>query len=370
MRQWLLEKSSDKLSRKAELGLCLLAIAPILICFILIALSKRGLLQSPDSEFYLFIADHFLRTGEFRTPGGNPVLHWPPGYVFALILQSWWNGYVFILHGGLLITLQVLSLRLAKRYLNNSLLFVFAALIGFSTLHLMIGSYIWSELFFTVFLLGAIIQLLKFQEDSSRKHLWYFTGLLGVALITRNAGLFFVPGMLWFVWSNKKEHRWILLGAISLACIGPIAWNTHRIVIMDNLGIPGELIPTFSPVRNFILTFSEIGYNFIPRHIPDYLVAILSSGVFFFAVAKQNLKSGLIPLVVISYLVFWIIIPAHPDNIGRFIAPIFGLILILIVGILDHPIFENKWVKYSTIIYLVCFSMFRMISNLVTWAGL
>jgi len=331
--------------------------------------TSDGMQQSPDSKFYLYIAEHLVETGQFRAPGGKAITYWPPIYILALTPVALFTAYPFYLHLCLLVLHQLLLLKLAKKYLDGTELLLFSALSGCSTLTLMVSVYVWSELLFMIFLLLAVLNIEKWKEGFDWKDLILFTLTLSAAVLTRNAGIFMcIPLGLYALIHFKNPFRWQLAVAVSFAVLSNFIWNWGRRIFSEKSHVFTELMPTWSPLKNLYLTFGEMGYNFLPRFIPDWLVAIMTF-MGLVILLRRYFKKNIMLTLAMGYLVFWIIIPADAADIGRFIAPVWSFVLLSLVMLLqEYRSILPKAVFWLSATYILVFSIIRITINAMTWA--
>ena len=343
----------------------LLSVIPSLSFFFLIGWD--GLLLTNDSELYLVIANQILENQQIYGRSGRPVIYWPPGYPIFLIPQLLWENYLFVSHAILLLSTQMVCSKIAFCYLGGTKK-VFLLMMGFSTLILMISVFIWSELLFTCCLLFAIWKFNKYFEFKKNTDLLLGAGFLTIALLTRNAGLFIIPGLLAYgILNLSKKNRKKTILAITAACISILSWNIHKIIWLGNNQILTELIPYFDPIRNLNLIFSEIGYNFFPRLIPSWIISLITLT---FLITYSKFRSGgeLYSYILFSYLLFWVFIPANEHDMARFIAPLYPIILLILILGIQRLFRHQPKLQLLTFIYLVSFSMIKIYFNLTLWA--
>ncbi len=347
---------------------------PISVFYIIC--TYNGNLHSPDSEFYLFISNHLLETGTLSTPGGNPVIYWPPLYILAIIPDSFVPNYILGFHLALLVTHQLLWINIFSLYLRDSTRLIFYSIIlGLNTLTLMVAIYIWSEIFFMVLFAVFILLLLKYADQRRNIQLIGAGFSLFLCLLTRNAGVFFLPGLMIFGLISLEKSVWPkFLIMFVLAASGNFFWNVHRIFILDHPEALTNLIPKISILRNINLTLSEIGYNFLPRQFPNWSVSILIAALLIMIVARRMTfltDSSLLVLVLLSYLLFWFIIPSDFDNMGRFLAPVSPIFMIIILegGYNLLKTRANRFFFSFVGYYLLLYSLLRMAKNTLVWIG-
>jgi hypothetical protein len=351
----------------------IVAILPIL-CFYLLC-CWDGNLRSPDSESYLQYAKNLLISGKLLNDSGEALIYWPPLFIYILIPAVKFPIYTVLLNLSLLIYHQFIWIKIGARYLKESKsLFFFSVLLGLNTLILMVAVYIWSELLFMALLGTTVFALLQFKEKSEYRYLIAFSASLGAALLTRNAGVFLLPGFFvtgFLIFQNKKKwHFWMALGT---AVSGNFIWNMNQIFILNHQSVMRELLPDSSLLNNTVLTLSEIGYNFWPRLVLDWVSAGLIFSGLIVIISKVKWHGEGLPLwILLPYILIWFIIPAHPDDIGRLLAPMSPFLLILIYqqisDFLKKP--PLKLIFYSISYYLIVISLLRIISNTITWSNI
>ncbi len=356
----------------------LLAIGPVTIFYFLCCI-ESGNLISPDSIYYINIAENVANYGQYIGPGGKAIIYWPPLYSLILIPSLFFTSYTFLLQLVLLITHQVIWVTIVKKMFSKALNVQFTlAILGLNTLILMCSVYVWSELLFMVFMSLAVYFSLTFIHTQKKVTLIGVGGSLMLALLTRNAGVFFIPGFLVFgFFAFRKTIRLNYLVAVLFGASGNLLWNVHRIFLLEHLHVFQELVPYFSLSQNFLFTMEEIMANFFPRSFvlhPWFLLLTVASLILLIYKNFPQLseKEILLGLIILSSLVFWFIIPAEKDNLGRFLAPIFPLFLILLQTHLKRVFANNRSRRVLIFIniYLVVFSLVRIVSNAENWSSL
>jgi hypothetical protein len=339
--------------------------------------THHGNLHSPDSELYLLFAKNLIETGKLIDPYGNPLIAWPPVYILALTPTTLIPSFVFWLHFILLILHQLIWLKIYEWvFKQQETLFIPSLLLGLNTLVLMTAVYVWSEMLFMVLFSFALLCLLRFQHHAKKKWLVLFGLSLFISLLTRNAGVFFLPALIGYGWFQiPRKNRILYFSVLFLAASGNLFWNIHKIFLLENQSLLADLLPELSLIRNLQLVGSELTYNFIPGFIPAWIAALLFF-LFLLFYTKTNFERlrhfPLLFWVFMSYVLFWIVIPASKDDMGRLLTPIIPIYIALVFGQMqDFRVkIKESYIFYGISYYLILFSLIRIIRNTLLWSSI
>lgn len=353
----------------------IVAILPIVLFYLFCCWD--GNLHSPDSEGYLDFAKNLWNHGLLQDSSGQPMIYWPPLFVVFLLPAVGFPKYVILLNLFLLIYHQYIWVKIGKRLLGSAPgLIFYATLLGLNTMILMVAVYVWSELLFMVFFGTAVFCLLQYQQQLQLKYLIAFGLSLGAGLLTRNAGVFLLPGFFiaGFYLFKEKSLKWYFI-VLVIASLGNVIWNVHQLFVLGYQSALQELIPQLNIQKSMILTFSELGYFFWPGFARDWFAALLGLTGFLFAILRfgNQQKECYFPVLIFtSYMLFWFVIPASRDDLGRLLAPIMPAFLLLfysrIGDFLKKP--PMKLIFYSISYYLIVISLLRIIRNTITWSNI
>jgi 4-amino-4-deoxy-L-arabinose transferase-like glycosyltransferase len=232
---------------------------------------------SPDSVTYLQTAKSLL-AGQGYMTYGNPMTHFPPLYSTMLAL------------GGL-IPIKLISVsRLVQSAIFALNLIVFcyavwiassrnffaasaAGLLFITAMNIVrIHSYVWSEgLFFFLGMSGYIL-LAYYLENNRRWLLFIASALVGLAILTRYAGLAFLPPVLLLILFRRGyslRHKLPELGMALLIAILPVAiWMLRNMLIADTA--TNRTLVFHMIKKSRMVQFSQtVTQFFVPWKIPS-----------------------------------------------------------------------------------------------------
>jgi hypothetical protein len=299
----------------------------------------HGNKMSSDSEWYLSIAKNISKKGELVGPKGVEIIYWPPLYPLILSLGS--NNlfdFIRVLHLVVFLGSTLTWLSIAREFLSFSALKVYAFFLCLSTPLLMIHVFIWSEAFFLFFLSGYLFFLLKYLNGNGYLSLLVSSIFCFFMILQRNAGFFIaLPVTACLIILTCCSYRNFLNYVVhfTIGVSGGALWNYKKLIKENNEHVIGELLPYFSLKRNFFLVFKEIYLLFAPNILTTLFSIILSILMLTVLVLlwkkTRNSFIRVISVLLSFYLFTWIIIPAHVDNISRFIAIILPLLYLVII---------------------------------------
>jgi hypothetical protein len=154
-------------------------------------------------------------------------------------------------------------------------------------------------------------------------------------------------------------------------------WNIHQIIIESRLYMVAELVPFFTPLKNFKLLTNEIGEVFYPSLFFYPLSLFLTTGIFFYS-SFLIFKSGnilylkILYLSALLYLSIWIVIPGDPSNMSRFISVVTPILLLAFVEafyIAWQKFSLPNYLKYIFISLLILYASTRDVNNALLWGG-
>ena len=196
-------------------------------------------------------------------------------------------------------------------------------------------------------------------------------------LMLRNAGIFFIPGALfWILFQKDKKlaNKLSFMLLLLVMCSGFISWNVYRLIILSNTNVISELLPVFTPGRNLGIITHEIGSYFVPDigFYLSYLVgAGIISGVIYGAVKSTGKSLGIAYFMILTYIFTFLIIPPAPSDISRYLAPVIPIIFIALAGFWSNVLADKKlhpWLVNMIVLSVYFYFIVRIIKNISVWA--
>ncbi len=255
---------------------CCLATGAVLYAYA----THNGLGITHDSRHYLAAARSLLHDGTLRNADGTAYTNWPPLYPVLLALARAELRHIRI--GQVLVFLGILFLahRLAVRNIRQPGLRVFfMGSVVFSTPLLLTSVFVWSEGFFVLLTLAALICFRHYQSSERAAHFWWLIIFGNLLCLQRLTGTFFVFGFAVLVFiQGKSLKKAILYSVFSLA--GTAAW-LFRNTFLEHSPAFRQNILVISPLQSFIGYTEAFGDWFVPVSAPFALK--LAVGVLWFS---------------------------------------------------------------------------------------
>ncbi len=237
-----------------------------------------------------------------------------------------------------------------------------------------------SELLFFVFFSLVILVVKKYISTGNVN--WMLLSIIPafLMLIQRNAGIFLISAFYFsiIVLKSVPLKQLKIIGISYLLSIsGFLVWNVQRILIEDRTYIIGELLPYFTPAKNYMLTVNEIGGILYPSLLLFsfsifFTTAILVMLGYYIFKLVDSLFLKILFLSALLYLSIWIIIPGDPSEMGRFISVVTPILLLSIVKGLSFGFEKMKfhiYFKYLIVSIIILYSVFRVTNNSLLWGG-
>jgi len=336
--------------------------------------TSLGIGLSEDSLIYLDSAESFLEgqglSYELETGQRNPLIIFPPGYPFLIILAGMlhipaavaarWFGSLFM--GGTALLIALIIRRATGRTglsILGSLLFVTSADMLF------IHSMAWSESPFLFYFLLVILLLDLYFEQGNRMILLAASCAMGAAFITRYAGVILLATAALVILFRKGELFWrrikdcFLFGLIS--CIPVLLWGIRNRSITGNMTDREEVFHLIR-ARNILPALETIQQWFIPHDAYklgffQYVLLILISGSAVLWIIRIQHGAGkktsdstdrsdsMIPVftggficIYVIFLIFWVsFFDADPQISFRYLAPVY-ICTIIFLSWLAHNV--------------------------------
>lgn len=349
--------------------------------------TREGNRNGQDSRLYKGAAANMYHHHKLLDADGDPLIYHAPLYPLLLSVGvPMLPVFIWLLHLGSGLGILCCWTGIGQHYLRKeAFLWFFGALLSLSVPILMIAVLVWSEVVFLLLLSVHFYLLNRFLLDQREKWL-YLAGLAGfLVLLQRNAGIFLFAGTLLglFLLYRQYPSQYRLTALFWFSCIslaGSGAWNMHQILLNGNGHVVLELLPQFTPMRNFKLVFGELGTNFLPGiswiHLritaSALLLALIGHGVL-----KDKRRKPLLTLllsVLGVYLLTWVLIPAYDNNISRFMSVVLPLFYFLLVYTVQRiwgglPRLARVLITSSAAAVLL-YNAVRSITNALNWGNL
>lgn len=342
-----------------------------------------GMNMTDDSKLYIKVAEQIYQNGFISIWKNEHLVYRPPLYplILSLFDPSKIIFSIIILHYVVMVLVLITWYYIAAESLKNKVhQSIFIVLLALSTNFLMISVFVWSELLFLFLFSLVILSMQKYFY--SKKILWMFLSIIPafLMLIQRNAGIFIITPMYFTMIvfrANPKKHFKYMVLCFVLSISGFAIWNIHHILLESRFYMVAELMPYFTPVKNYALLFNEIGSVYYPALFLYpfsifFTTAILAftSYIFFRSTGITFLK--ILYLTALLYLSIWLFIPGDPSNMGRFVSlvvPILLLIFVKMVYQVGHQYRLPNYLKYLVFSMVLLFATARNINNALLWNG-
>jgi hypothetical protein len=198
-------------------------------------------------------------------------------------------------------------------------------------------------------------------------------------LLVRNAGVFLFAGVLLGLWTavGKRLGRKYLLLHATLVASGSAVWNVDRLLLRGNRHVFGQLLPQVQPLRNARLVLGELTANFLPSQplapVGGGLVLGLLAA-FAWLWWRQRIREPFLRLLfvaMLTYLGAWLLIPAHPDDISRFLSlvlPALYLVLLRTVEAATKPLGPTgRTLAWVGLLAGLAYPAIRVMHNALRW---
>lgn len=362
---------------KSDIYFHLLAFCATLLLWFIIQPYQLGF--TPDSMSYLEVASNIKLGNGITNNNGELVNHWPPLFSILIAFISKLTNTETILAGTVLqlslyyafIVFFMSILRQLK--VNTKLIILSGILIGISPVSANFLNFL-SEGLFLVLMLLSFLFFHKWINNSKLTYLISSAIFCGLFLLTRYAGIAFVAGYMFYILFFQKEKFIVRARTIFiyLVIIGLVIspWLFYQSTFdpqIEGRKLAIHII-TFSKLLDFFITVS---FWFLGSILDRFLfVMLLIIGIF--KINKSNIRikdfisvfldrynkvTILSVVLILVYPVFLIVSISFYDSYtpldNRILSPIFPLLLLLIILILDLLKEHGKrLIFYSIIIFL------------------
>ncbi|MBC7922914.1 MAG: hypothetical protein H7Z75_17695 [Ferruginibacter sp.] len=348
--------------------------------------TRQGNLQTFDSRCYYRIA-HSLRADPI-TPFYQDVsfAYWPPLYPILLSIGLPYDHSVFFLHLFSACATIGLWTAVAKPILADATHHrMFGLSLALSTPLLMIATFVWSESVFLLLFTSYLYCLQKFLGTAQNRWLRIASAFGFLMLLQRNAGIFLFAGTTFGLLfaghrSGFERKQWMgVVFHVLFSLVGFGTWNISQLVFGNHWHVVGGLLPSVSLARNFRLTFAELSNTLIPPPLAHPTGIVLVVGILVFTgycLAGNRFREpfvGLLWITLLAYLLTWVVIPANPDDISRFVAvvlPIFYLLIFYGLAHLRNRLGRRmKKVLVAVVAVGLVYPLVRVMHNALRWGG-
>ncbi|MBL3657955.1 hypothetical protein [Fulvivirga sediminis] len=381
-----------KISHKNHLFGAVIFVIIAMVLWLRIAVEATHYI-SPDSEFYLRVAENLLAGKGLVAPYTYPFSDatkeiyfaaWAPGYPVFIAFLCWLSvGSVSVIVASKLINLMALAgiYWLLYKWVGHRAWFPFLYFCSFGMLE--VYSYSWSEpvfLFFVV-LLAYQIKRSRYNQDK-----WLFikvTGILIILFLIRYAGLVYYIGlsllMFFAFFRNRKKLALHYLTALSISSIVALAYFYNNYLQMgaytggervfpeqvSDLGFIGDLgyglFNAFSIARNFYFEFEIFYFSLLALQLILVAFLVVERRILQRPFIKNNDDVCVLWGSAIFYLLLIIILrrlsPFDPFDY-RILSPfMLTFFLAVFIAILRQEAFFQKTYKWITAFMLLSLVM-------------
>jgi len=340
------------------------------VCLLLLVflMSHRGFGSSVDAEAYLYASQTLRSKGSLLTPYGH-YTNWTP--LFPALIAFF--GVAVVQYGALLCNLFLLYWLGALFLSRNSYFhFLFFVHTSFSVVFLMIHFFVWSEAWFSAFLL-ALVHLFSTQiqrKNLSKNTLFIMILLANLLCLQRMAGIFFVFAfslLIAFYFSKKQSFVFAVLGSVGLA-----AWFVRNSFLQSK--------PDFL-TNIFMVSWQEslAGYArallniFLPSYwFSDFWATILFFILLILAVLLMLWHKQIVPVMSL-FLCYLLIMCLLRMNVAgeseRYLAPIQPLVILSFWYALKQEFERIAWklLVYVFVSLMMLFQLIRTAKNAKQW---
>ncbi len=335
----------------------LLIFAATLVFVLLVAPFDLGV--SPDATNYITIARN-INQGLGITQNGILVTHWPPLYPIILAIAELLTGLdVMQLGIGvqslMLIVLAIYYFKSCQLLKINFQLQALWVITLFVSQPMTINYMYWSELPFTMFCTISFYTFIKHLETKN-KNLLVQTGVfVGLAVITRYAGLFLLPAYVLILMLQSGKVKTSLSAALRLvlpAILILAVWLFYAKFAPYPHHSAGFPI-AWHPVKLKVITdgFLRFGAWFMDNNLWSILLFLFCMGmlIYLFSKAKKTRRKQqsrfennafYIALIILAYfatILMSITFLHHSISLNnRYLAPMYPFFLMLLLLVLQY----------------------------------
>ncbi|UII29430.1 hypothetical protein LVD15_13670 [Fulvivirga maritima] len=377
-----------KISHKNHLFGAVLFVLIALVLWLRITVEATHYI-SPDSEFYLRVAENILAGKGLVAPYTYPFddttreiyfAAWAPGYPVLIAFLCWLSGgFISVIVASKLINVLAMACIywLLRKWVGSRAWFPFLYFCSFGMLE--VFSYSWSE---PIFLFFVVLLAFLVKESWYKQDKWLLlkaTGILIMLFMIRYAGLVYYVGLSLFMivlyLKNRRNQAFHYFGALFISSAVALGYFYNNYLQMgaytggdrvfpeqvSDLGFMGDLsyglFNAFSLARNFYFEFEILYFLLLALQIALVIFLVKQSRLIKRPFIKNNNDVYVLWGSATFYLVLIIILrrlsPFDPFDY-RILSP-FMLTFFLgwFMAVLRHEEFFQKTYKWITAFMLL-----------------
>lgn len=336
-----------------------------------------GLIWNSDSFHYWAASRSFKSEGVLQGLDGGPLTFWSPLYPIILSLFS--EKVYHIFHSLCFITSLLFIYLYLKTITKQYLALISVAIFILSVYPYITSSFLWSETIFILLLFSGLLSYNSWlQNKRKNNYLIISILLLSLLCLQRNAGVFIIVGLSITALLNFiKTRNWKLLlklAVVHVLIVAPnILWNSYQKITIPqefNFSDRPFAIDFFSNLETISI---ELTRFFIPIKENSNSVLILILGLILLTIIILQ-KSKRLPITVLySYIILFLLMPKFElSETGRFLTPVFPIIILLLVLQSKEALskFKSQKIKmiFSVFLALIIFyNIGRTTKNVSQW---
>jgi len=336
-----------------------------------------GLIWTSDSFHYWAASRSFIDDGTLKAVDGGSLTFWPP--LFPLILSAFSESSFHAFHSLCFVSALIFVYLYVKKTTNKKIGLITLSITILSVYPYLMSSFVWTETIFSLLLFSGLFFHLAWLNNKDKNHYLFLSAILFCLMcLQRNAGVFIMLGLsIYWLTHFIKERNWLMLFKIAtvhlLIVLPNLAWNLHqKIFYTEDYNFPSSpfLIDFF---KNLEIVSIELLRFFIPYNIDsNFYFTIFCGTIILLIVSSQNRKAIHFYLMTFYIFLFLLLPKFEFSEIGRFLAPIFPIIILQLVLLSKHALFKMNSRKMKvgilTIITLILlYNIARTSKNVGQW---
>jgi hypothetical protein len=356
---------------------------PIFVGLLLLAFSIHyystygGLIWTSDSFHYWAASRSFIEDGTLKAVDGGSLTFWPP--LFPVILSLFSESTFHLFHSLCFISTLFFVYLYIKKAINKNIGLVTLSITILSVYPFLMSSFLWTETIFSLLLFSGLFYYLTWLKDKTKNNnLFLSVALFCLMCLQRNAGVFIIIGLsiYWLSHFIQKRNWSILLkmASLHLLIVMPnIVWNLNQ-KIFNTTDYNFSSRPFVIDFFNNLETLSiELIRFFIPYKVDSNFALTILLGIIILWIASTHNRKALHYYVMTFYILLFLLLPKFEfSEVGRFLAPIFPIIILQLVLLSKHVLskFYSRKMKVGilTIITLILlYNIARTTKNVGQW---
>lgn len=334
-----------------------------------------------DGRAYKKIASN-IHSGTGYFWGKGEVWVWPPLYPY-LLSAGYFSGhvdiYIRLLHLAFLMITYLIWIKFSDKELTDYRYRIITVLmIIFNTSVLYCHVFVLSEAAFIMISGFYLYFISQWLEGRHLRDLILATIAGFMALMTRNAGIFFIAGAFIYVLMYsliKRENREALLFSIHMVMVisGFALWNVSKLWLGGHMDFVTGMVPFLDIGRNWTLISKNIASAFIPFALPRLAHTLFTVALFIFLGYvfiryKTDKSIQMLMSVILFYLLFWLVVPADQWEVERFLAPLFPPLLLILFYSLEK-VGPGVRIPSWVFVLILLYPALRIVKNALFWGG-